>query len=255
MDERVINGAAIEAINDLDIECEIKEVRKGAEKDEWCIQFSGKYGQLCDVFQNQFGKENSPQVIREKIKSHLINQVTRIRSNTGRRRKPVAADALENRESAGGLLAEPLKLMGEVLGRATGLAGDVISRASEVAETARTTLAAADLDTDSPETTEVGGAAGQWRQTNAPPTRPTSRTTLQTPAEAQRTVEKKAPAQKARPKKAAAKRVVTKKAVTKKPVKRAGGQAKKAGATAPQRAARAKKAAKKTARKSSRGGK
>src|SRR5215212_2537961 len=110
MDERAINGAAIEAIKDLELDCEIKEVRQLAGKDEWCIQFSGKYGQFCDDFKNQFGKENSASVIREKIKSHLLKQVSKIRSGTGRRRRPVAADTGDAREPDGGILAAPLKM-------------------------------------------------------------------------------------------------------------------------------------------------
>jgi hypothetical protein len=237
MDERAINGAAIAAINDLGLDCEIKDVCKGGEKDEWCIQFSGKYGQLCDVFQNQFGKENSSKVIREKIKSHLIKQVTKIRSNTGRRRKPAVAEALDSGQSASGMLTEPLKVMGEVLGRATGLAGDVISRASSIAETARATLAAADLDSiTAPVTVEIGDERRESE--SAAPARPTGRTTLMTPAKAKKATAKRATAKKA------AKRVA----------RRATKQAKKAGASAPKRAARAKKSAKKAAQKKSRRG-
>ena len=126
MDERAVNGAAIEAIRDLEVECEIKEVCKGSGAGEWCVQFSGKYGQFCDNFQNQFGQENSPEVMREKIKAFLIKQVAKIRGNTGRKRRPAADAARESRESVGGLLTEPLKVVGEALGRATGLAGQVI---------------------------------------------------------------------------------------------------------------------------------
>src|ERR1051325_9854751 len=131
MDERAVNGAAIEAIHDLEVDCEIKEVCKGSGKDEWCVQFSGKYGQFCDNFQNQFGQENSPEVMREKIKAFLIKQVAKIRGNTGRKRKP-ARDAREEREPSGGMLTEPLKLVGEVFGRATEMATQVVSQASAV---------------------------------------------------------------------------------------------------------------------------
>jgi hypothetical protein len=142
MDERTINGAAIEAISALELDCEIKEVCKGAGKDEWCVQFSGQYGQLCDDFKNQFGKENSPRVIREKIKSHLLKQVSKLRSSTGRRRRrPAIADASQSRESAGDILTSPLKLVKEVFNRATGIAGEVVNQASTVVETARETIA------------------------------------------------------------------------------------------------------------------
>lgn len=142
MDERSINGAAIEAISDLELDCEIKEVCQPSGKDEWCIQFSGKYGQFCDEFKNQFGEENSPPVIREKIKSHLLKQVTKIRSSTGRRRAPKNERTDEARQRGSDLLTAPVKLIGEMLGRASDVAGDVINQASSVAETARAAVSA-----------------------------------------------------------------------------------------------------------------
>jgi hypothetical protein len=137
MDERAINGAAIEAIRDLELDCEIKEVCQRSGGEEWCIQFSGKYGQFCDKFKNQFDEESSPQVIREKIKSHLIKQVNKIRSSTGRKRKSAINEGSESRSSEGGILSTPLKMIGEAFDRVTGIAGGVINQASTVAETAR----------------------------------------------------------------------------------------------------------------------
>ncbi|HJU54435.1 MAG TPA: hypothetical protein VJ715_07690 [Pyrinomonadaceae bacterium] len=218
MDERAINGAAIEAIRDLEVDCEIKEVCKGSEADEWCVQFSGKYGSFCDKFQNQFGQENSPEVMREKIKAFLIKQVAKIRSSTGRKRKPVAA-AGDDRDSASRLLTEPLKLVGEVFSRATGMATQVVSQASAVAETARATLSAADLGNTNPVTAGVQATALET-QPKAPP-KTTGRTIIKAPAKA------------------------------KKATKRAARKgAKKAAAS--KTAARAKKAVKKASRKSSR---
>lgn len=187
MDERSINGAAIAAISDLELDCEIKDVCQNAGRDAWCIQFSGKYGQFCDDFKNQFGKENSPRVIREKIKSHLLKQVSKIRSSTGRRRKPATSDALEQRESASDLLAAPLKLVQDVFNRAAGVTGEVVSRASDVAESARD--AVADLAGNiSPVTIEVHGttrvaeekASGSSRRKTIRPTRASSKRTKAT---------------------------------------------------------------------------
>jgi|ERR1044071_392764 hypothetical protein len=141
MDERAINGAAIAAINDLQLDCEIKDVCKSAGGDEWCIQFSGKYGQYCDGFKNQFGKESSSKVIREKIKGYLIKQVNKIRTTTGRRRRPAVADTSEKREPVSGIFAAPLKLVEELFDRAAGIASGVVSQASTVAETARDAVA------------------------------------------------------------------------------------------------------------------
>ncbi|MBA2733349.1 MAG: hypothetical protein H0U54_10710 [Acidobacteria bacterium] len=141
MDERAINGAAIEAINDLQLDCEIKEVCQSASGDDWCIQFSGKYGRFCDGFQNQFGRESSPEVIREKVKGYLIKQVNKIRITTGRRRKPAVVDTPEKRETESDILAAPLKLVGELFDRVAGITGGVVSQAASVAETARDAVA------------------------------------------------------------------------------------------------------------------
>lgn len=171
MDERAINGAAIEAVRDLDVDCEIKEVSKGSEAGEWCVQFSGKYGRFCDNFQNQFGQENSPEVAREKIKAFLIKQVARIRSSTGRKRRPAASAARDTNDTAGGILTEPLKVVGDVLSRAAGLTSQVVGRASAVADTARATLSAADLDTNPPAATVTQSATGE-ETAGAPPKMP-----------------------------------------------------------------------------------
>jgi hypothetical protein len=205
------------------VECEIKQVCKGSGEGEWCVQFSGKYGQFCDDFQNQFGQENGPEVMREKIKAFLIKQVAKIRGNTGRKRKP-AMHAREDREPSGGLLTEPLKLVGEVLGRATGMATEVVSQATAVAETARATLSGADLVSTEPVTTGVQPTALETR--TQPPPRMPGRTTVTAPA---------------RPKKA--------QKATKRAARQASKKAKKA--SAPARKA-AKKAVKKASRKNSR---
>jgi hypothetical protein len=233
MDERAINGAAIEAIKDLELDCEIKDVCRSGGGDEWCIQFSDKYGQFCDGFKNQFGKESSPQVIREKIKSHLIKQINKIRSGTGRKRKPAMSATNESRETESGILAAPLKMIGEVFGRASGIAGEVINQASTLAESARDAVseAAANL---SPVTIEVRSTT---TTTRAPRKRASGLTSKKT--------RKAAKAHKATSAK-------TKKA-TKRGARPAGKQAKKTGKVARKTASGAKKA--KTTKKVSRRGK
>jgi hypothetical protein len=155
MDERAVNGAAIEAIRDLELDCEIKDVCERSGRDGWCIQFSGKYGQFCDEFKNQFGKENSSQVIREKIKAHLIKQVNKIRSSTGRKRKTTASETNERSQpEESGILSAPLKMLGEVFDRVAGVTGVVVDQASVVAETARDAVADAASNL-SPVTIEV----------------------------------------------------------------------------------------------------
>ncbi len=214
MDERAINGAAIEAIGDLGVDCEINQVCKGSDAGEWCVQFSGKYGQFCDNFQNQFGQENSPEVMREKIKAFLIKQVARIRSSTGRKRRPAAAAARESRESVGGILTEPLKVVGEVLGRTMGLASQVIGRASDVAETARATLSAADLDTTPPAASVLQSATGET--VDAPPRKVTGRTIIRATPPKPRKPAKKAGAKKSARKAARKKSAGKKKATSRK---------------------------------------
>ncbi|HEX8921413.1 MAG TPA: hypothetical protein VF766_08030 [Pyrinomonadaceae bacterium] len=226
MDESTINGAAIEAIRDLEIDCEIKEVRQAGSGDEWCIQFSGKYGQFCDEFKNQFGKESSSQVIREKIKSHLIKAVNKIRSGTGRKRKPMGSAGSERPETDNSILSAPLKMVGEVFDRVTSIAGTVISQASNVADSARDVVA--DVASNiSPVTIEV-------RSTT-------------------REVRKRVPAKSARKKTVKARRATSVKAktATKHAARGAGIQAKKASKAARKAAVKAKKA-KTTKKRSSR---
>jgi hypothetical protein len=211
MDERAINGAAIEAINALELDCEIKDVCQSA-GDEWCIQFSGKYGTFCDGFKNQFGKESGSQVIREKIKSYLIKQVHKIRGKTGRRRKPVIVDTQEMREQDSGILAAPLKIVGELFDRAASIAGGVVSQASIIAETARETVADATANI-TPVTIEV-------RSTTRAVKKRDSRSTARKAAKA-----RKAAPTKVKKAKKAAKRVSRK----------AGKQARKAGQAAKKR--------------------
>jgi hypothetical protein len=228
MDERAINGAAIEAINDLQLDCEIKDVCKSSGGDEWCIQFSGKYGHFCDGFKNQFGKESSSEVIREKIKGYLIKQVNKIRTTTGRRRKAAVADTGEKREPESGILAAPLKIIEDLFDRATSIAGGVVSQASSVAETARDTVAdvAANI---SPVTIEVRSTtrAVKKRVSAKPTVRKAVKTTKAAPAKAKK--------------------------VTKRDSRKAGKQSKKAGKVARKTVSRAKKA--KATKKTSRRGK
>lgn len=139
MDKKSLTLAAEAAINDLQLDCKVSDVCRSPKRDEWCVELSGKYGQLCDEFKNQFGKENSFEVAREKIKSHLLKQVSKIRSSTGKSRKPRARlnDESQTRSSA---LNSPLKLIEEVFSRASEIAGDVVKQAVVVADAGRETV-------------------------------------------------------------------------------------------------------------------
>lgn len=140
VDEKSIKRSAKEAVNDLELDCEVKEVCRSPSDDEWCVQFSGSYSQFCDKFQDQFEHDNSPLVVREKIKRHLLKQVDKIRRSTGktRRAKPKPADTPQAESN---ILTAPLKMIGDVLGGASQVAGGVIEQAADIANAARQTVA------------------------------------------------------------------------------------------------------------------
>lgn len=136
MDEQSIRAAAVTAIADLQLDCEVKEVRSPSGGAGWCVQFSGEYGQFCDEFKNQFGEESAPPIMREKIKGHLLKQIAKIRSKTGRARRPRAA-AGGDRGRDKDVLAAPLKMLGDVLGGVSQIAGGALGQAANVAGLAR----------------------------------------------------------------------------------------------------------------------
>lgn len=153
MDEQAVKRAAEEAVGDLQLDCEIKNVCRSPNGEEWCIQFSGKYGQFCDGFKNQFEKENSSRVAREKIKSHLLKQVTKIRSNTGKTRRGRTNPSVEG-EAQSSMMSAPLKLLEDVFNRASEIAGGVVGQVVGVAEVARETMSGV-AENMSPVTIEI----------------------------------------------------------------------------------------------------
>ncbi len=172
MDERTIKRAAFEAVSDLELDCEIKEVCRSPNGDEWCVQFSGSYSQFCDEFQDQFEQDNSAQVVREKIKRHLIKQVDKIRRSKGKARRPKNVEGA-GQQADSSIISSPLGVIGDMIGRATGLAGDVIERATGVASAAGQTLSSA-ADGISPLSLEVKSSPGvKEERPRAPRTRTT----------------------------------------------------------------------------------
>jgi hypothetical protein len=153
MDEQAITRAAEEAVNDLQLDCKIKNVCRSPNGEQWCVQFSGKYGQFCDDFKNQFEKENSPRVVREKIKSHLLKQVTKIRSNTGKSRRGRTNPSDEG-EAQNSQISAPLKMIEDAFSRASQIAGDVVQQVAGVAEAARETVSSV-AESISPVTIEI----------------------------------------------------------------------------------------------------
>lgn len=140
VDEKSIRQAAEEAINDLELDCEIREVCRSPGGDEWCVQFSSSYSQLCDKFQDQFKHDNSQLVVREKIKRHLLKQVDKLRRSTGKFRRPRAQPA-EATQADSNILTAPLKMIGDVIDSASQVAGSVMEQATGVANAARQTVA------------------------------------------------------------------------------------------------------------------
>jgi hypothetical protein len=140
VEEKLIKRAAQEAVNDLELDCEVKEICRSPNGDEWCVQFNGSYSQFCDKFQDQFEQDNSPLVMREKLKRHLLKQVDKIRRSTGKTRRARSKPA-DAPQAGSNLLTAPLKMIGDVLGSASQVAGDVMERAAGVANAARQTVA------------------------------------------------------------------------------------------------------------------
>lgn len=133
--EQFIKEAAAAALSDLQIEAEAKLVSNS--KDKWCIQFTADYSQFCDSFRDRFGKENSFELIREKIKRHILKQQqNKIRSGVRiRKGKP------QQRESASdNLLETAVKTIESVATQTAGVAGEIFNQASSLPETALTVL-------------------------------------------------------------------------------------------------------------------
>jgi hypothetical protein len=143
MDAETIRSEASEAILILELDSSVSAVTQSGKN--WCVQFSGDYGQFCDSFQNQFERDNSPRVIREKIKKHLLAQITQLRNKGGRRTaKKGFKEEEEPRPNAAELLQEAItqttRAVGDAIGRTLGVTGAGIQAATDVAEqlTART---------------------------------------------------------------------------------------------------------------------
>jgi len=139
MDEKLIASAAEAAVNDLQLDCRVASIYRRKDKDAWCVKFSGSYREFCDEFRSRFGEENSAEVVREKIKRHLLKSP----KPTGRRRGVSNRSAMSGPESS--LLDIPLQIAGGALEQTTRLAGELINGTVKAAETAIKTVADAAL--------------------------------------------------------------------------------------------------------------
>ena len=146
LDEQAITAAAAAALHDLELDIEVKSV--SADGDRWCVQFMAEYNQFCDTFRDQFGKENSFELIREKIKRSLLKQQqNKIRSGVRIRRGKTE----QRRPASDSFLQTALKTIEGAVGQTAEVAGEIIQQASSFPEQALTALtdAAGSLSTAS----------------------------------------------------------------------------------------------------------
>lgn len=140
MNAETIKREALDAILDLQLDSNVTGVTHNGKN--WCIQFEGDYGQFCDSFQNQFEHDNSPRLIREKIKKHLLGQITQLRNKGGRRttKKGFQDDEANVAELFQEAVSETARTIGDAIDRTLGLTGSSIEAVGEVAQavTART---------------------------------------------------------------------------------------------------------------------
>ena len=134
MDEQIIRREASAALDDLELDAQVTAVTKAG--DNWCIQFGGDYGQFCDEFKDLFKHDSSPRVVREKVKKHLMGQITLLR-NKGRRRAakrdveaggPDVADLLQD------AVTQTTRVVNEAIDRTVGFANAGLKAVAETAE-------------------------------------------------------------------------------------------------------------------------
>ena len=133
MDKEEITRAARAAVNDLKLDCEITEITRPIGKDTWCIQFTGSFGQFCDSFHDKAGEDNSPRVIREKVKRFFLKQRKPTRIVRGR-----SSASRDRRSRSGGesnLLGTLLEVGEGAIKQAARIGGEVIERAANVNRT------------------------------------------------------------------------------------------------------------------------
>lgn len=145
MDEETIRREASEALRDLELDSTASAVTRSGKN--WCIQFSGDYGQFCDSFQNQFERDNGPRIIREKIKKHLLGQITQLRNKGNRKARRKGFDETEGRgrnvtELFQEAITQTTRAVGEAIDRTLGITEATIKSAGEVAETLNDTTTA-----------------------------------------------------------------------------------------------------------------
>jgi hypothetical protein len=141
-DEQAITRAAEAAINDLLLNCRVEKVFEHPKhKDKWCIRFTNDYGQFCDEFRNESGQENSPRLIREKVKNYFLKMRKPVRVRRGSKKTTADKGKLESL-----LPAAPLEIVGQALDQTTRLVGEVINQVSGLARSALDTEASVSVE-------------------------------------------------------------------------------------------------------------
>lgn len=166
MDAETIRREAGDAILDLQLDSSVSQVTQSG--NNWCVQFAGDYGQFCDSFKNQFERDNSPRVIREKIKKHLLGQITQLRNKGGRRATGKGFEEQGKRnvtELFQEALTETTRAIGEAVDRTLGVTGSSLKAATDVAEAV--TARAAEMIR--PESVSEPGARPQGRKRPSTP--------------------------------------------------------------------------------------
>jgi hypothetical protein len=137
MGEEIIRREASLAIDDLELDVAVTAVTQSG--DNWCVQFAGDYTQFCDTFKNQFKRDNSPRVIREKIKKHLMGQITQLRNKGRNRASRTGFDAGDSSPNVTGLMQDAVtqtaRAVGEAIDRTLGITTAAIKSAGDLSET------------------------------------------------------------------------------------------------------------------------
>jgi hypothetical protein len=74
IDANKLTRAALKAIAELDVPCEVATVFEVPQHAEWCIEFTPCYGLLCVQSQDQDGVDFSNEEIIKTIKAHLAHR-------------------------------------------------------------------------------------------------------------------------------------------------------------------------------------
>lgn len=229
LNERSIRDAAAAALQSLQLDVEVKAVE--ANGDDWCVQFTADYNQFCDSFRDQFGKENSFELVREKIKRYILKQQqnkiragVRIRRGKTKQAAPPPASFFET----------AMQTLEGIASQTTDLAGEVVKQASRLPETALETL---DQATTAATSTAALVSQTIERVTEQPLARVTvkrarkatsKRKSSKRSSSKRSSTKRKAVAKKSSSKKAASKKQRAAAKSTSRPVKKRGGTKKRA---------------------------